>query len=115
MKKWVHNVEADREVYVLSFDEEEYVAIIEVMSTEFLFSCHVGCTTYSRHRLKAATPDEAKKEAETILAELQEYNLNAAKEKMEFFKKGLSELSNNLNVAKEKMASFEKGLGELSS
>ena len=37
------------------------------------------------------------------------------KEKMEFFKKGLSELSNNLNVAKEKMAFFEKGLGELSS
>ena len=67
MKKWAHNVEADREVYVLSFDEVEYVAIIEVMSTEFLFSCHVGCTTYSSHRLKAATPDEAKKRRKQFL------------------------------------------------
>lgn len=93
MKRWTHKVYSDREVYILDFGDDENVSTIEVMLAGFLFSCHVGCTTYSMHRLKATTPDEAKKEAEAILVNLYKYNLDMEREKVSHFEKGLNALS----------------------
>lgn len=93
MKKWTHNVSANREIYILNFGDDDNVATIEVMLAGFLLSCHVGCTTYSMHRLKATTPDEAKKEVEEILINLYKYNLDMERKKVSRLEKGLNALS----------------------
>lgn len=93
MKRWTHNVYSDREIYTLDFGDDENVATIEVMLAGFLLSCHVGCTTYSMHRLKATNPDEAKKEVEEILVNLYKYNLDMERKKVSHLEKGLNALS----------------------